>query len=69
MVVIYQFKNNNMLNENLNIKRETMRAIWVPEEVHLALKKVALKEGQPIHNLVAILINNYKIYKDETQRK
>jgi hypothetical protein len=55
------------IKENLEIGAER-KAVWLPPEVHYALKKVAVDENQPIHNLVAILINNYLIYKNETNK-
>jgi hypothetical protein len=54
-----------MIKENLKIDADEMKAVWMPPEVHLALKKTADKEGVKIHNLVAILINNYLIHQNE----
>jgi hypothetical protein len=58
-----------MLKENLkmSIREDGLKAVWMPPEVHSALKKLADKEKVKIHNLVAMLINNYIIYKDEAR--
>lgn len=58
-----------MIKENLEINKDEMKAVWIPEEVHRALKKLAVNENTNIHNLVAILINNYRIYKNEQRSK
>ena len=55
------------IKENLEIGDER-KAVWLPPEVHYALKKVALEEGLPVHNIVAILINNYLICKNDNSK-
>ena len=60
-----------MLKENIemDIRKVGVKAVWMPPVVHSALKKLAEKENMPIHNLVAMLVNNYIIYKNETRKK
>jgi hypothetical protein len=54
------------MKENININIETMKAIWVTPEVHRTLKQLALDENMPVHKMLARLINNFNIYKNET---
>jgi hypothetical protein len=57
-----------MIKENLKVRADEMKAVWMPPEVHSELKRLADKEGFKIHNLIAMLINSYRIYKNETQK-
>ena len=54
-----------MKTDKLNLKTESKTIIWFPPEVQKSIKLQAVKENLSMWRYIAMLHNNYKIFKNE----
>lgn len=48
---------------NSKITRENVRMIGIPVDLHIRIKDIAERDGEPMYKIVALAIDTYEWYK------